>query len=142
MLERLYILLLVLAVGGLLWAAYWGWLHHRVKHLAETALPASLQQLVQPGRPAILYFTSDGCVQCRMQQAPALERLAAATGIPVYKLDAVTQTDLVEFFGVMTVPTTVVLDPKRKPMAINYGLASVQKLQEQVAGWPSAELPV
>ncbi|MBI3960379.1 MAG: thioredoxin family protein [Chloroflexi bacterium] len=132
MIERLTILLIALALGGTLWALHRGWLRLRVRRLAVAALPASLQQLVQPGRPAILYFTTDGCVQCRLQQAPALERLAAATGIPVYQLDAVTQSDLTSFYGVMTVPTTVVLDPERRPKAINYGLASLQKLQEQV----------
>jgi len=125
-------------VGGLLWVAYWGWLRRRMRRLAVAVLPPSLQQLVQPGRPAILYFTTDSCVQCRMQQAPALERLAAATGIPVHKFDAVVQSDLTSFYGVMTVPTTVVLDPERRPQAINYGLAPLQKLQEQVGAWLTA----
>jgi len=70
-----------------------------------------------------------------MQQAPALERLAAATGIPIHKFDAVTHSDLTSFYGVMTVPTTVVLDPQRRPQAINYGLTPLQKLQEQVEAW-------
>ncbi|RLT44710.1 MAG: thioredoxin [Chloroflexi bacterium] len=132
MIERLSIVLFAIALAGLLWAAYWGWLRMRVRRLALAALPASLHQLVQPGRPAILYFTTDSCVQCRMQQAPALERLAAATGIAIHKFDAVTQSDLTSFYGVMTVPTTVVLDPQRRPRAINYGLAPLQKLQEQL----------
>lgn len=134
MLERMYILLFAIALGGLLWVFYWGWLRLRVQRLAEVALPEALQQLVQPGRPAILYFTTDSCVQCRLQQAPALERLAADTGIPVHRVDAVTQSDLTAFYGVMTVPTTVVLDPQRRPKAINYGLTPLQKLQEQVIG--------
>lgn len=135
MLERLYITLFVIGLVGLFWAVYWGWLRLRVRRLAVAVLPAALQQLVQPGQPAILYFTTDSCVQCRMQQAPELERLAAATGIPVHKFDAVTQSDLTNFYGVMTVPTTIVLDPERRPRAINYGLATTQKLQEQVMGW-------
>ena len=135
MLERLYITLFAIAVGGLIWAAYRGWLRLRIRRLAVAVLPMSLQQLVQPGRPAILYFTTDSCVQCRMQQAPALERLAAATGISIHKFDAVTQSDLTNFYGVMTVQTTIVLDPQRRPQAINYGLAPLQKLQEQVGDW-------
>lgn len=132
MVERFYILLLAIALGGLLWAVYWGWLRLRMRRLAAAVLPASLQHLVQPGQPAILYFTSDGCVQCRLQQAPALERLAAMTGVPVHRVDAVAESDLTSFYGVMTVPTTVVLDPERRPRAINYGLAPLPKLQEQV----------
>lgn len=133
MIERLSILLFAIALAGLFWAAYWGWLRLHMRRLAVAVIPPSLQRLVQPGRPAILYFTSDGCVQCRMQQTPALERLAAATGIPIHRVDAVTQSDLTSFYGVMTVPTTVVLDAQRKPKAINYGLATVQKLQAQMA---------
>lgn len=132
MIERLSILLFAIALAGLLWVAYAGWLRIRVRRLALAALPVSLHQLVQPGRPAILYFTTDSCVQCRLQQAPALERLVAATGIAVHRVDALTQIDLTNFYGVMTVPTTVVLDPQRRPKAINYGLAPLQKLQEQV----------
>lgn len=134
MLERLYILLFAIGVGGLLWTLYWSWLRLRMRRLAEAVLPPSLQQLVQPGQSSILYFTTDGCVQCRLQQAPALERLVAEMGIPVHRVDALTQSDLTDFYGVMTVPTTVVLDPHRRPKAINYGLAPLQKLQEQVIG--------
>ena len=126
MIERLYILLFAIVLVGMLWAAYSGWLRIRLNRLTDASLPEALQQLVQPGRPAILYFTTDSCVQCRMQQAPALERLAAATGIAVHRLDALTQSDLTSFYGVMTVPTTVVLDPHRRPKAINYGLAPLQ----------------
>lgn len=133
MLERLYILLFAVAVGGMVWALYWGWLRLRLRRLAVAIIPSSLQQVIQPGQPAILYFTSDGCVQCRLQQSPALERLAAQTGVRVHQVDAVTQDDLTKFYGVMTVPTTIVLDPERRPKAINYGLAPLQKLQEQLA---------
>ncbi len=132
MAERLSILIGAIVLMCALWAAYSGWLRMRLNRLAENALPEALHALVQPGQPAILYFTSDGCIQCRMQQAPTLERLAAATGISVHRVDAVIQTDLASFYGVMTVPTTIVLDPQRRPKAINYGLAPLQKLQEQV----------
>lgn len=132
MVERLLILLFAVALLGLIWAICCGWQRLHLNRLSDTSLPETLRSLVQPGQPAILYFTSDGCVQCRMQQTPVLERLAAATGIAVHKVDAVTQTDLTDFYGVMTVPTTVVLDPQRRPKAINFGLTPLQKLQEQL----------
>ncbi len=132
MIERLSILVFAIALGGLIWYAYCCWLRVRMQRLATEAIPASLRQIVQPGQPAILYFTSDGCVQCRMQQAPVLERLVAATGISVHRVDATVQADLTSFYGVMTVPTTVVLNPERRPKAINYGLTPLQKLQEQI----------
>ena len=134
MVERLYILMFAVALAMMLWMVYAGWLRYRMSRLVDASLPEALQQLVQPGRPAILYFTTDSCVQCRLQQAPALERLAADTGISVHRVDAVTQSDLTAFYGVMTVPTTVVLDPQRRPKAINYGLTPLQKLHEQVIG--------
>jgi thioredoxin 1 len=48
-------------------------------------------------------------------------------------VDAVAQADLADFYGVMTLPTTVVLDRQRRPVAINYGLTQLSKLRQQIA---------
>jgi hypothetical protein len=41
---------------------------------------------------------------------------------------------LARFYGIMTVPTTVVLDQRRQPVAVNHGVAPLGKLQGQVTG--------
>jgi thiol-disulfide isomerase/thioredoxin len=132
MVERIFILSSVILLMMGLWVMWRWWQHRRFGELQQQSLPGFLAQQVMVGQPAILYFTNDGCVQCKVQQTPVLERFAAATGVPVHRLDAVEQPDLADFYGVMTLPTTVVLDRQRRPVAINYGVAPLQKLREQV----------
>ncbi len=127
-------LLILVAFGVTLAAGWWVWrlwLQQRIAHLQEQALPALLSGQIVAGQPAVIYFTSDGCVQCKFQQAPVLERFAADTGIAVHTVDALSQAEIAEFYGVMTVPTTVVLDRQRRPIAINLGMAPLQKLRQQ-----------
>lgn len=132
MLERFLILGLVIGFAGVAWLLWIWWESRRVEELQTLNLPMPLAQQVTAGAPAVLYFSTEACVQCRLQQTPVLERFAAETGIIVHKFDAVLQAELADFYGVMTVPTTVVLDRQRRPVSINYGLASLAKLTEQV----------
>jgi thioredoxin 1 len=132
MLERLIILTGVLLVAAVAWWICCVWQRRRLDQLQEEILPSALGHQIALGSPAVLYFTAEGCVQCKLQQTPVLERFAADTGIAVHKLDAVVQQDLAAFYNVMTVPTTVVLDRQRRPVAINYGLAPLQKLRQQI----------
>jgi thioredoxin 1 len=45
----------------------------------------------------------------------------------------VAQQDLARFYGVMTVPSTVVLKPNLQPVAVNHGLATPEQLARQIA---------
>jgi thiol-disulfide isomerase/thioredoxin len=132
MLERLIILGIVVLVTLGVWWICCVWQRRQIEVLQEETLPSLLAQQIALGSPAVLYFTAESCVQCKLQQTPVLERFAADTGIAVHKLDAILQQDLAAFYNVMTVPTTVVLDRQRRPVAINYGLALLPKLRQQV----------
>jgi thioredoxin 1 len=132
MLARMLILLGAGVVAAAAFGAWRIWFKHHLQRLAATDLPGSLAHLLPEQSPVLLYFTTDNCAQCRYQQSPILEQFSRKTGVPVQKLDAVAQAELAEFYGVMTVPTTVLLSPERRPVAINYGLASLQKLEQQV----------
>lgn len=94
------------------------------------ALPST-----EGGKPTILYFATDECVQCRVQQAPALSRLRERLGprLVVKRIDALAQRDVASRYGVLTVPTTVVLDESGEVLAVNLGYTSVEKLARQVA---------
>jgi thioredoxin 1 len=133
MTERLQMLVLAFGVVAAVWLFWQIWQRRRLGQLQQTQLPTGLARQIAPGAPAVLYFTSDGCVQCKLQQTPVLEQFAADTGIAVHKVDAVAQADLADFYGVMTLPTTVVLDRQRRPVAINYGLTQLSKLRQQIA---------
>jgi thioredoxin 1 len=132
MFERFLILLAVLALAA---AAYLTWRAHQRRRLAavaEQVAPPAVTQLVDGTRPAVLYFTTADCAQCRLQQTPILSQLAAKVDVAVHKLDAVEQEALARFYGIMTVPTTVVLDPQRRPVAVNHGVTPLPKLLAQV----------
>jgi len=135
MFDRLIILAafaLLLATAYLLWRVRLQQQTQRLA-LADTGGPAELAGLLLASGPAVLYFTTPTCAQCRFQQTPALalvqERLA---GLQVLKLDAVEHQRLADYYHVMTVPTTVVLDSQRRPVAINHGLATTERLLVQV----------
>jgi len=83
-------------------------------------------------RPALLYFTTPDCAQCQLQQAPILAQLAAKVDIAIHKLDAVEQEATARFYGILTVPTTVVLDAQLRPVAVNHGVAPLRRLQAQI----------
>lgn len=130
--ERLMILIVMLLLCAV---ALGGWrllLARRLRQLATTDLPSEISNLV-PNGPALLYFTTVTCAQCRLQQAPILKQLAASTNVSIHTVDAVEHEGLARFFGIMTVPTTVWLDQTRRPAAMNHGLANLTQLRQQAA---------
>ncbi len=88
---------------------------------------------LDPTRPTVLYFWTADCHQCRTAQAPTLRRLAQQAPIHVVPVDAVTERSLADRFGVLTVPTTVVLTPDGTVRAVNHGFASLATLRSQAA---------
>jgi thiol-disulfide isomerase/thioredoxin len=128
-LTRLF-LAIALILGGL--AAYW--LANRMILLrarrAQPNLPA-----FRPGTAAILYFTTPECVACKTVQRPALQRLAEKMGsqLRVIEVNAQEQPDMASQWGVLSVPTTFILDPKGQPRHVNHGVTRAEKLQEQLA---------
>jgi thiol-disulfide isomerase/thioredoxin len=132
MTERLMVLALAVTAGLLAWAIWRVYQRGRLARVATHAVPVEVKRLSDGQRPAVLYFTTPDCAQCRLQQAPILSQLAARIDVAVHKLDAVEQEALARFYGIMTVPTTIVLDPQLRPVAINHGVAPLPKLQAQV----------
>ncbi len=88
----------------------------------------------RPGLPAILYFTTPTCAPCKTMQRPTLERLKASKGqwFQVIEVDASQQPDLAQEWGVVSVPTTFVIDASGKPKYVNHGVASAEKLIQQL----------
>jgi thiol-disulfide isomerase/thioredoxin len=88
----------------------------------------------RPGIPAILFFTSPTCAVCKTTQQPTLKALKSrlGDGIQVIEVDAARQPQLADAWGVMSVPATFVIDPGGQPLHANYGVASLDKLSNQV----------
>jgi thioredoxin 1 len=120
-----------LLIAGLLVAAYWAanWLivtRARSKRLGL--------EDIRPGIPAILYFTTPTCVPCKTIQRPALARLQErmSDSIQVIEVDAAAHPDLADYWGVLSVPTTFIIDARGRPRRVNHGVTSAEKLHRQI----------
>ena len=132
--ERVVILAMGVAAALVVYALWWLWQRRRLSALQTVTAPIHVPAGVAGGKPTVLYFTTAECAQCRLQQTPILAQLQNKVDVAVHKLDAIEQEALARVYGIMTVPTTVVLDPQLRPVAINHGVAPLGKLQGQVAG--------
>ena len=87
-----------------------------------------------PDKPVLVYFTTPDCAPCKTVQRPAIERVSELLGerLHVVEIDAYEQPDLAKIWGVMSVPTTFVLDARGEARYVNNGVARVEKLLEQI----------
>jgi thiol-disulfide isomerase/thioredoxin len=88
-----------------------------------------------PGTPAILFFTMSGCVPCKTFQHPAILRAKNALGdrFQIIEIDVQEQPDLAEKWGVLSVPTTFILNAQGKACHVNHGTTTAEKLIEQLS---------
>ena len=87
-----------------------------------------------PNKPVIVYFTTPDCVPCKTVQRPALDKVSTFFGekLHVVEIDATERPDLAKTWGVMSVPTTFLLNARGEARYVNNGVARVEKLMEQI----------
>ncbi len=131
MTERLLILLGLAVLGVIAYRVFRGW---QVWRAGRVATHDPLLAALRPGVPAILYFTTPQCAPCKTQQRPAIARLLAelGDGVQVIEINALEQPDAADRWGVLSVPTTFVLDGAGRPHQVNYGVAGLDKLRQQI----------
>ena len=129
---RLFMTVLLLGGGMGLYVLANRLLMMRIRHQAQPA-HADLPDY-QPGIPAVLYFTTPGCVPCKTMQRPALQRIKEQMGarVAVIEVNAQERPDLASRWGVLSVPTTFILDARGEPKHINHGVTRAEKLVEQI----------
>jgi thioredoxin 1 len=122
-------LLITLLVSGGLALAWLGW----------QWVKSSLARSISPGdeaagKPTLLYFSGPYCVACKVQQTPIIEQIAAAfTGaVEVKRVDVTEAPELASKYKVLTLPTTVVINPRGQVTYINYGVTPQTKLESQL----------
>lgn len=86
------------------------------------------------GVPAILYFSTPDCAPCHSVQEPAIEELRAQYGdrLQIVQVDASQRTDLANFWGVLSVPTTFIIDARGQPRHVNNGVTLAPRLRQQL----------
>lgn len=136
MTDRLLALLIVAAVV----AGIWGLIRLR----AAWYRGREAGDLLDGTRPLILAFSTPDCVPCRTAQKPALEKLQQryVDRVEVREVDATVRPELADRFGILTVPSTVVVGGDGRVRAVNYGLALADKLALQLGldGGPRREV--
>jgi len=87
-----------------------------------------------PNKPVLVYFTTPDCAPCKTVQRPAIDRVSNLLGekLEVVEIDAYEQPDLAKTWGVMSVPTTFVIDERGEARYVNNGVARAEKLLEQI----------
>jgi thioredoxin-like negative regulator of GroEL len=119
----------VIIISGVL--AYW-LVSQRVLVRARNNVFTLFRSL--PNKPIIVYFTTPDCVPCKTVQRPALHQVTRLMGehLEVVEIDAMERPDLARTWGVMSVPTTFLLDAKGEPRFVNHGVTRAEKLMEQI----------
>ena len=77
----------------------------------------------------LLDFYADWCMPCKML-SPILEQVEAEVKIPIYKVNVDESRELAEVFGVMGIPTLVLMRGKNE-VARHVGFAN----KEFLVGW-------
>lgn len=130
-----------LAVGivltGLL--AYW-LINQRLLVRARNNALSLIQS--PPNKPVIVYFTTPDCAPCKTVQRPALQKVLSLVGegVQIIEIDATEQPDLAKTWGVMSVPTTFLLDARGEARYVNNGVTRAEKLMEQLQSMSDYEI--
>jgi thiol-disulfide isomerase/thioredoxin len=87
-----------------------------------------------PNKPVLVYFTTPTCAPCKTVQRPAIDKIVKLLGekLQVVEIDATARPDLARTWGVMSVPTTFLLDSRGEARYVNNGVARAEKLMEQI----------
>lgn len=103
--------------------------------LARARARAPRLDRARRGVAVLLYFTTPTCAPCKAIQRPAIQRLQERIGerLEVVEIDAASQPEVASQWGVLSVPTTFIIDAQGNPRYVNHGVAPLDKLQRQLS---------
>ncbi|NNM66713.1 MAG: thioredoxin fold domain-containing protein [Spirochaetales bacterium] len=120
----------VLALAALGWLVYRVGIRARLQRLAACPTPG-----FQAGNPALVLFSSPDCVPCRTLQKPEIAHFQQdwVSKVQLIEIDVTERPDLARAWGVMSLPTTVVLDKRGTAQHFNPGIVRRSDLIRQFA---------
>lgn len=137
MIERLALVLVLALIGYGVFYLFRMSQMRRMSNVHQTAAPVMVERapaLQGHGTPTLLYFRADSCAVCPTQSRH-LDQLASMWDGPltIEKIDAERDPETAGRYGVISLPTTVLVDPQGQVRQINYGLTDARKLSRQLA---------
>jgi len=103
-------------------------------HVGRLNRETAVSAITSFATPTLLYFRSDTCVACPTQGRYVEEVANGWNGrIVIHKIDTDTEPETAQRYGVMTLPTTILVDHTGSVRDVNYGLTNAHKLNKQVA---------
>jgi thiol-disulfide isomerase/thioredoxin len=138
MFERLILLAVLVVLLTLAVVATRRWAARRSRRLRDSKATGPLWDSLgatPDGRGTLVTFSSPSCAACHTAQVPAVykvEEQLGAANVRVIKVDAASQHQVARAFGVLTVPSTVVLARSGNVVAVNHGFAPTGRLVEQL----------
>jgi thiol-disulfide isomerase/thioredoxin len=134
--ERLAIVVILAVVVSVAVVAIQRWNARGIDRLARAGAPLwGVLGETPDGRRGLVAFSTPSCAACHTAQAPAIaaaEQQLGASSVRVIRVDASRQPEVARAFGVLTVPSTVVLEPAGRVVAVNQGFAPSGRLIEQL----------
>ena len=132
MVERLILLAALIVIGIAVYRLFNRWQVRRANALISAVDPV-LRDL-RKGTPAVLLFTTPFCMPCKTVVIPALERLEREMGdrLQVLQIDACERPEDADRWGVLSAPTTFILDASGSTRAVNHGVADYPLLKRQI----------
>ncbi len=123
---------LALAVVVLAVAAAWLGLRWNFRQVVRRGAEDLVAQ--GGGFPVVLVFSTADCVPCKTVQKPALDELRGRFSgrVQVREVDATIDPALAKRFGILTVPSTVVIGSQGAIVAVNQGPVGWEKLAGQL----------
>jgi thiol-disulfide isomerase/thioredoxin len=118
-----------LILGGFSLYLFYNW----TLKLRTRSLLADLGPL--PARAfTLVYFSTHTCAPCKTIQRPDIQKLAELMegSLHVVEIDATEKPEIARRWGVMSVPTTFLIDPRGRLRYVNHGVARTEKLLIQL----------
>jgi len=99
---------------------------------ATAALRQSVEEISTHGHARVLYFRSDSCASCRTQ-ARLFEHIDEDLQARIEMVDVDREPERARAYGILTLPTTFVVDAYGEVVHANYGVVQPHKLRGQLA---------